>query len=136
MRLIRRGLPLPLASIRNRRSFLYASNLVDALLRCAGHPAAPGSTYVLADSRDMSTPELIRELARAMGLPARLLPFPPGVLGLLARALGREADVERLTGSLFLDCSRIRRELGWIPPVAVEQGLRLTAAASIAAAPE
>ena len=136
MRLIRRGLPLPLASIRNRRSFLYTGNLVDALLRCAGHPAAPGSTYVLADSRDLSTPELIRELARAMGLPARLLPFPPGVLGLVARAVGREADVERLTGSLFLDCSRIRRELGWSAPVAVEQGLHLTAAASGQAAPE
>lgn len=135
MGLIRSGLPLPLASLRNRRSFLYVGNLVDALLRCAASPAT-GATYLVADSRDLSTPELIRELARAMGRPARLLPFPPGALRLLARLTGRQGDVERLAGSLWLDCSRIRRELGWTAPVAVEQGLRLTAEASLPAAPE
>ena len=127
MRLIRSGLPLPLASLRNRRSLLYVGNLTDALLRCAGSPAAVGATWLVADSRDLSTPELVRQLARAMGLPARLLPFPPGALRLLGRALGRQADVERLAGSLWLDCTRIRRELGWSAPVPVEEGLRLTA---------
>lgn len=135
MSLIRSGLPLPLASLRNRRSFLYVGNLVDALLRCAAAPGT-GTTYLVADSRDLSTSELIRELARAMGLPARLLPFPPGALAMLARALGRQADLERLAGSLWLDCSRIRRELGWTAPVAVEQGLRLTAGAGPSTARE
>lgn len=135
MALIRSGLPLPLASLRNRRSFLYVGNLVDALLRCAARPGA-GSIWLVADSRDLSTPELIRELARAMGLKARLLPFPPAALGLVGRLLGRQADVERLTGSLWLDCSRIRRELGWTAPVAVDQGLRLTAEACLRAASE
>jgi nucleoside-diphosphate-sugar epimerase len=135
MRLIRTGVPLPLASLRNRRSLLYVGNLVDALLRCAGNPAAVGATYLVADSRDLSTPELIRELASAMGRPARLLPFPPAALAWAARLLGRGADLERLAGSLTLDCSRIRRELGWTAPVPVGEALRLTAGGRAPATP-
>jgi nucleoside-diphosphate-sugar epimerase len=133
MGLVRSGLPLPLGSIRNRRSFLYVGNLVDALLRCAAGPG-DGATYLVADFRDLSTPELIRELARGMGLPARLVPFPPAALSLIARLAGRGADIERLAGSLWLDCSKIRRERGWSAPVPVEEALRLTAASGQAPA--
>src|SRR5712691_1321015 len=35
------GLPLPFASVRNRRSLIYLGNLVDAIARCVEHPAAP-----------------------------------------------------------------------------------------------
>jgi nucleoside-diphosphate-sugar epimerase len=135
IRLVGSGLPLPLASLHNRRSLLYVGNLVDALLRCAGNPAAQGATYLVADSRELSTPELVREIAGALKRPARLLPFPPAVLGGAARLLGHGADFERLAGSLILDCSKIRRELGWTPPVSVEEGLRLTAQAFLSAAP-
>jgi nucleoside-diphosphate-sugar epimerase len=70
------GIPLPLASICNSRSLIYVGNLVAALAVCATHPAAAGKTYLVSDGEDVSTPELILRTASALGVPARLWPFP------------------------------------------------------------
>ena len=77
LRIVSKGIPLPLASIKNKRSLIYVGNLVDALATCASHPGAAGQTYLVSDGEDVSTPELIRRTASALGAPARLLPFPP-----------------------------------------------------------
>jgi len=127
LRVVHRGLPLPLASIRNRRSLLYTGNLVDALAACAAHPAASGRTFLLSDGEDVSTPELIRRTASALKVPARLLPFPPALMRLAGVVARKSAAVDRLTGSLTVDSSCIRRELGWKPPFTMEEGLRVTA---------
>lgn len=121
-----RGFPLPLGSIRNRRSLIYLGNLVDAIATCMTHPDAAGQTYLVSDGEDVSTPVLIRKLATAMGRPARLFPFPPAFLRMAGRISGRSAMVERLLGSLQVDCSKIRRDLNWSPPFTMEQGLRET----------
>jgi nucleoside-diphosphate-sugar epimerase len=124
---LRRGWPLPLASVGNARSLVGVENLADALLRCAAHPAAAGRTYLVADGEDLSTPELARRLARAMGRPARLWPCPPGALRFLAALAGQAPKADRLLGSLCVDAGRIRRELGWSPPYSVDEGLKAAA---------
>ena len=123
---LRRGVPLPLASASNGRSLVYVGNLVDALLRCATHPAAAGQTYLVSDGEDLSTPNLLRRLGEALGRPARLWPCPPALLLPAARLLGRGAQMERLLGSLRVDDRKIRRELGWAPPYSVADGLKAT----------
>ncbi|MDP2266052.1 MAG: SDR family oxidoreductase [Thiobacillus sp.] len=128
MQMVKRGWPLPLGAIRNRRSLLYLGNFVDAIRVCVEHPAAAGQTFLLDDGEPVSTPELIRALARAMGRPARLLAVPVGVLGLAGALLGKRAAVSRLTGSLFVDSSAIRSRLGWVPPYTMQQGLADTVA--------
>ena len=127
MRVVQRGIPLPLASIKNRRSLIYVGNLVDALVACAAHPAAAGQTYLVSDGEDISTPELVRRTATALGVPVRLFPVPLALMCLAGILAGKSAAVNRLTGSLAVDSSRIRRELGWTPPYAMEEGLRVTA---------
>ncbi len=127
LQVLRRGIPLPLASVRNQRSLLYLGNLVDALLLCATHPAAAGRTYLVSDGEDISTSDLLRALGEAMGRPARLFPFPAGLLMGAAALLGRRGQAERLLGSLRIDSGRIRRELDWQPPFTVQQGLQRTA---------
>jgi nucleoside-diphosphate-sugar epimerase len=127
MRAVERGLPLPLASIRNRRSLTSLNNLIDAIIACLDHPAAAGQTYLVADDRGIATPELVRAIATAMQKPACLLPFPPALLRLGAAALGRSAAAARLTGSLEIDSSKLRRELGWQPGETLAQGLTDTA---------
>jgi len=119
MRAIDRGWPLPLASIRNRRSLLYVGNLADAILRCVEGPVAH-KTYAVSDGAPVSTPQLCRALGRALGRPARLWPFPPALLRLAPGAA-------RLAESLEVDDRAIREELGWRAPFTFEQGLRLTA---------
>lgn len=127
MRAIQRGLPLPLASIANKRSLIYAGNLVDALVTCALHPSAAGKTYLVSDGQDISTPELVRGVAAALDVPARLLPFPVSLMRLAGKLSGKNAAVDRLTGSLTVDGTKIRQELDWVPPFTMEEGLRETA---------
>lgn len=126
LRLIDRGMPLPLASVNNLRSLVYVGNLVDAIVKCIDTPAAAGKTYLVSDGEDLSTPDMIRKLASAMGRTPRLLPCPPALLHCGAALLGKRAAVMRLTGSLAVDSSRIRSELGWRPPFSVAQGLEET----------
>ena len=126
LKVLAKGIPLPLASVSNLRSLVYLGNFVDALLICATHPAAAGQTYLVSDGEDVSTPALLRQLGAAMGHPARLLPCPPVLLKLAGRVLGRSDQVERLLGSLQVDSSKIRRELGWRPPYTLQQGLQAT----------
>jgi nucleoside-diphosphate-sugar epimerase len=119
MRAVDRGWPLPLASIRNRRSLVYVGNLVDAILRCLEGNRV-GRTYAVSDGAPVSTPELCRALGAALGRPARLFPFPPVLLRLAP-------GFARLTESLEVDDRAIRDELGWRAPFSFEQGLQATA---------
>lgn len=128
LRWIERGLPLPFASIDNRRSLIYLENLIDATLAVMRHPA-PGRLYLVSDARDLSTPQLIRALARGLDQPPRLLAFPPSLLRLAGACTGQTDAVGRLLGSLQIDASRIAAELGWRPAHDPEQGLILTAQA-------
>jgi nucleoside-diphosphate-sugar epimerase len=127
MSIISRGVSLPFASIRNKRSLVFVGNLVDALVCCATHPNAAGQTYLVSDGEDVSTPELFQRMAAALGKPARMFPFPPELLRLAGVLSGKSAAVDRLVGSLQVDNSKIRRELGWTPPFTMEQGLKDTA---------
>lgn len=128
--IVNRGWPLPLGAIRNRRSLLYLGNFVDAIRLCVEHPAAAGQTYLLDDGQVVSTPELIRAVARAMGRPSRLLVVPVSLLRFAGKLLGKRAAVDRLTGSLYVDSSAIRSRLGWVPPFSMEAGLSATVGTS------
>jgi len=128
MRMVEHGFPLPLGAIHNRRSLLYLGNFVDAIRLCVEHPAAAGQTFLLDDGVPVSTPELIRALARAMGRSTHLLAVPVGVLELAGALLGKRAAVARLTGSLFVDSTAIHSRLGWVPPYTLQQGLAATVA--------
>jgi nucleoside-diphosphate-sugar epimerase len=174
VKLVQTGIPLPLASVRNRRSFIYVENLVDLIVTCLGNPKAFGKTFLPSDGDDVSTPELIRAIARAnprvehgvgsmehgasidedgrwkigdgsaprhtfgrrgdlsslrSGSRARhsprLFPFPERVLKAAGRLPGLGA-MRKLTSSLYVDSEPIQRELDWIPPFTIEEGLRRT----------
>ena len=123
LRLIASGVPLPLASVQNRRSFVAAANLADALLLCGEKAQAAGQLYVVADGEDLSTPELVRALAEGLALPARLWPAPPSALRLAARLAGREALYRQLCGSLQVNAQKLRTALGWRPRVDARSAL-------------
>jgi nucleoside-diphosphate-sugar epimerase len=127
MHLAARGMPLPLASIENRRSLIYLGNLVDAIAVCMEHPAAAGNTYLVSDSETIGTSELVQGISSALGVKSRLFRFPVSLLTLGAALFGRSAKWNRLSGSLQIDSSKIRAELGWRPPFTMAQGLAETA---------
>ncbi len=126
--LVDKGLPLPLALLNNRRTLLGLDNLVDLLITCLDHPNAAGQVFLAGDEESLSTPELIKVIARAMNRPARLLPLPPGLMSALTRLMRMEAQWSRLASSLEVDTEKTRRVLDWQPPVPATTGICRTVA--------
>lgn len=127
-------IPLPLSAIRNRRSVVYVENLADLLAFCAESARMEGRIVPGVDAESVSTPMLVRAVARSMGLSARLFPLPSSVLAVVARLAGRGADWHRLAGDFEVDTS-VLREVGWSPPVSFDESFRRSAAAVVAGAP-
>jgi nucleoside-diphosphate-sugar epimerase len=120
--------PLPLAAVRNARSVIFVGNLVDAIQRCVVHPGARDRVLLPTDERDVSTPELLQAIAEARGRHARLFSFPPRLLRAVAGLAGRHAEIDRLTESLQLDGSALRRGLEWEAPYSFKESIRLSLA--------
>ena len=125
--LVRSGLPLPFGSIRNSRSFIARENLVSAIQCCLACPSAARRTLLLSDGQDLSTPELIREIAAGVGRKARLFPLHTRVLESGLRCIGRGALARRLLGSLQVDASLAQNVLGWRPVVDARDAIRRAA---------
>jgi len=123
MRWLRRGIPLPLGAIDNRRSLVCLDNLVDFIVTAIQHPAASGQRFLVSDGDDVSTTRLLERLAAHLECKARLWTMPRSLIEAMATLLGRRQAVERLCGNLQVDISKAKRCLGWTPPVTLEQGL-------------
>lgn len=119
---------LPLGAIRNQRSLVSVWNLCDLLARALEAPAAPDRVWMVSDGADVSTPDLIRALGRAMDRQVRLISVPVSMLYLAGTLSGRRAEVSRLCGSLMVNISETRSQLGWTPPVTLQEGLERTVA--------
>ncbi len=126
LKLVDSNMPLPLAALKNCRSFLYLGNLVDIIITCMGHPLAAGETFLVSDCQDVSTPDLIKMIAFAMNKKPILFSLHPIILKTLCKILRKTEELEKLTGTLLVDSSKIRNLLGWKPKFTMEEGIRKT----------
>jgi len=127
MRAVKRGIPLPLGAIHNKRSFVYVGNLVSLITRCVDHPAAVSQVFLVSDGHDLSTTELLSACAVALDVKSRLLPVPQKLIELSAVLVGKKDIAQRLCGNLQVDITKARTLLGWEPSVSVADGLKATA---------
>jgi nucleoside-diphosphate-sugar epimerase len=151
MEWVRRGVPLPLGTVYNKRSFVALDNLVSFIIRCIDHPRAANEVFLISDGEDVSTTELLQKIARAFGKRSFLLPVPVGLMTFVAglirrlrrftqikrrtkngltqrRKVAKVGDVaDRLFGSLQVDSSKARDLLGWTPVVSMDEALKRTA---------
>ncbi|WP_165826124.1 NAD-dependent epimerase/dehydratase family protein [Rhizobium wuzhouense] len=123
VRWLSRGLPLPFGLVENRRSLVGVENLVDLIITSIDHPAAANRTFLVADGKDISTKDLLKRTATAMGKTAFLLPVPPIILKAGLRYSGNEELAKRLLGSLEIDIEFTCRTLQWRPPLSFDIGL-------------
>ena len=123
VRWVRRGVPLPLAAVSNRRSIVCIDNLTDFLVRCLGAVNGTFNLFHVADAQSVSTPGLLRHVAAALGRPPRLYPVPPELLHGLCRLLGREDLAVRLLMSLEFAIADSCAALSWRPPTATGEGI-------------
>ena len=124
MRTVQRGWPLPLGAVHNQRSLVALDNLIDFIITCTTHPLAANQTFLVSDGADLSTTQLICGMAKAAGLPTRLLAVPVPWLQAMASLMGKTDAIDRLCGNLQVNISKARTLLGWAPPVSVAEGLR------------
>ncbi len=88
LRRVAAGVPLPLAGLANRRSVVFLDNLMDLIAIALSDERADGA-YLVRDDDEVSTPMLVRMIARGLGRRARLFPCPPALLLAGARLAGR-----------------------------------------------
>jgi nucleoside-diphosphate-sugar epimerase len=129
--IVGRGIPLPLGSIQNKRSFVSLDNLVDLISTTVQSPNAAGNTFLVSDGHDLSTPELVRSLASALDQSPKLFPFPSALLKLAATASGKRGAYDRLCGSLTVDIALTKQKLSWTPPFTVQDSMQRTVDAFI-----
>lgn len=127
VRLVDRALPLPLPRRKNRRSLLGAENLADFLVHCVDNQKAAGQAFLVKDSEDLSTRELIQQLAQLLGRPARLVPVPEPLIRLAATLVSKKEEADRFLDSLVIDSLRAQQLTQWTPPVSFYDGLAATA---------
>lgn len=127
LRWLQRGIPLPLGSVCNMRSFVALENLVDFIVLCADRkksPKAANEVFLVSDGEDVSTPELLHKVARAYGISAHLIPMPPSWLRMMARLMGRSSTADSLLNSLVIDNTKTKDLLGWRPIISMDEQLR------------
>lgn len=119
---VARGVPIPLGGAENLRSLVGANNLCDFVASCVHHPGAANETFLISDQEDISVVNLVRSIAEALNRKPRLINIPPNILRLAGGLIGREAEIDRLVGTLQVDSTKATRLLDWRPvdPASVE----------------
>ena len=131
---LRRGVPLPLGAINNKRSFVALDNLVSFIALCTDptqSPKAANQVFLISDGEDVSTTQLLRRVADALGKEPYLLPVPVGLMNFAAKLIGKGEVANRLFGSLQVDSSKARDLLGWQPVITMAEQLHKTVAADL-----
>jgi len=123
--IVNKNYPLPLASIKNKRSFLYVGNLIHAITLSVSYPEKANKIFLLSDT-DISVPELVRKIASLLGKRALLFRFPVKLLKTLGSFTGKRPVINRLTDSLLADASLIRKDLHWEPLYGFDEGMQET----------
>ena len=116
-------IPLPLRSIKNRRSLVGLENLVDLISTCLEHPKAKNETFLVSDDHDMSTPELLALISKTGRYKSRLFKCPPSLLLAMFSCIGKSGIYERLCGSMHVDITHTKKQLNWSPPFTPEDCL-------------
>ena len=120
---VRKGVPLPIKGIENRRDMTYAGNLADAVRAAITAKNVGTGPYFISDGEPVSTPELFRRTADAFHGRARLFPAPVALLKLTGAVTGRGAMIQRLCENFEVDIGPFCRDAGWQAPYKMTDGL-------------
>ena len=121
--LIKSQIPTPLGSINNKRSLVSSYNFIDFIEHCINFDKKINDTFFVSDGDDISTPELVKLIARSLNKKTRLFNFNIGLLKVFSRMIGKEDQINRLSDNLVIDIDKNHKLLGWKPKFAVSDSL-------------
>lgn len=130
--LVSKGLPWPLGSFRNQRSFLSVENLCFVINELLENATIPSGMYQIADNQSLSTNELIQILGASLDKKSTIWTIPiPWINGLsrLGDALHLPLNSERLqklTESYVVSNDKILAAIGKTLPISSKEGLLKT----------
>lgn len=127
-RLARSPWPLPLGSLRGRRSLLSLGNLAAAVSHALVEPRCTGGTFLVADGEPVTVAEILRALRTGLGRSPQVFSVPLAPAGVLAGLAGKKDAWQRLTGDLVADV-RPFLATGWTPPETARDALATAIAA-------
>lgn len=108
-----RGEAVAIGDGRQERDFLHIDDTVDALVRAMTAPLATGTVLNVCSGIGMPIRAVVERVLDLMGNP---VPLRVGVFP------ARPDEIWALSG----DCSAARDQLGWVPKISLEEGLRTT----------
>lgn len=128
MNVVAKGVPPPFGCINsNKRSLVSIDNLVDLIITCIDHPNAANQVFLVSDDHDVSTSEMVRQMAIALGKPTWQLPIPIWCYQLAGKLFNKKDVRDRLLGSLQVDITHTKNTLDWEPPQTLQEGFKKTA---------
>lgn len=128
MKWTNKGFPLPLGGIKNNlRSLVYIDNLTDFIIKCIDYPNSLNEVFLVSDDNDISTSEMINNIAEGLSVKNRALDISPNIIKLCARLGNKEYIAQRICGSLQVDISKSKEKLNWLPKYSTHDSIKKTA---------
>lgn len=129
-KVVERGIPWPLASFHNERSFLGIDNLSFLIKAMIENQDIPSGVYNFADDDALSTNDLVALISQTLGKKAKLLHIPSSLVkttvkigDILPLPLNSER-LKKLTESYVVSNSKIKEALGIQSlPTSTKEGL-------------
>ncbi|MGQ9661777.1 MAG: NAD-dependent epimerase/dehydratase family protein [Kiritimatiellia bacterium] len=118
---------------------LYIDNLIDAFLLCMQQGKGDGQAYLIADEEYVTIEDLVKRVARALGVEVRIPHYPLWPVVVAGHICEKICRPLRITPPIFprrvdwyrqnraFKIDKARRDLGYNPHVGLDQGLRRTA---------
>lgn len=114
-KIISLGMPLPFASIRNKRSFISVKNLSSIIQSCMCSNGARNEVFLVSDAYELSTCDLMKLLAAQTGRTCIVFNVPENCLRFLLKSIGLLKEFNKAFGTLVVDTKRIQKMLNWHP---------------------
>ncbi len=130
-KIVSKGIPWPLASFENSRSFVSVGNLCFAFKYFIENSVTNG-TYNIADDEAISTNKLISIISKAIGIRPRLLKIPKSLIiwgakiGTILHLPLNTVRLQKLTENYVVSNKKISKVLGGPFSILAEDGLMKT----------
>jgi nucleoside-diphosphate-sugar epimerase len=131
-KIVNLGLPWPLGSFENKRSFCSVENLCFIIKELMVREEIPSGIYNVADDVSISTNQLIKLIAQSQNKRERILKIPKAMISAFAR-LGdflhlplNSERLQKLSESYVVNNSKIKAVIGKPFPSSSEEGLLKT----------
>jgi nucleoside-diphosphate-sugar epimerase len=131
-RVAKLGIPYPLASFENNRSFLSVENLCFVIKELIERTDIPSGIYHIADDIPLSTNQIVEIISETVSKTARLWKVPRPLIKVIAK-IGdylplpiNSERLQKLTENYVVSNAKLLAALNKPLPVSSEEGLRKT----------